>query len=104
MVCFPSPEFSSPLCRSLKWELRILVLNHPYLPTIVIIWQRKFHAKGPKRPHMCTIADDCARVAESGLQPPLRAPNLILGRDMGGVQNVWGEENVPGNALSIRLS
>ena len=28
---------------------------------------------------------------------------LDLGRDMGGVQNVWGEENVPENALSRKF-
>ena len=27
----------------------------------------------------------------------------FLGRDMGGVQNVWGEENVPENALSRKF-
>ena len=26
--------------------------------------------KGPKKPQKCTIADDCRRVAESGLKPP----------------------------------
>ena len=27
--------------------------------------------KGPKRQQKCTIADDCAQVAESGLKPPI---------------------------------
>ena len=32
--------------------------------------------KGPERPQMCTIADECAQVTESGLKPGphLRAP------------------------------
>ena len=27
--------------------------------------------KGPKRPRICTIAHNCGRTAESGLEPPL---------------------------------
>ena len=29
-----------------------------------------------KRPRMCTIADDCAQIAESGLKPPFESPHL----------------------------
>ena len=30
--------------------------------------------KGPKRPQKCTIVDDCAQIAESGLKPPFEPP------------------------------
>ena len=53
---------------ALKWGFRVLVLNCPQLPTIV---------KRPKTPQMCIIADDCARVAKSGLKPPLKSPHLF---------------------------
>ena len=30
----------------------------------------------PKRPQKCTIVDDCAQIAESGLKPPFGSPHL----------------------------
>ena len=30
----------------------------------------------PKRPHKCTIVDDCAQIAESGLKSPFESPHL----------------------------
>ena len=30
----------------------------------------------PKRPQKCTIVDDCAQIAESGLKPPFESPHL----------------------------
>ena len=33
-------------------------------------------SRGPKRPQKCTIVDDCARTAESGLKPPFESPHL----------------------------
>ena len=55
-----------------KWGLKVLVNNCPRLPTIVVIFlRRKFPLeRGPKRPQKCTIVDDCAQIAESGLKPP----------------------------------
>ena len=32
--------------------------------------------RGPKRPQKCTIVDDCAQIAESGLKPPFESPHL----------------------------
>ena len=31
---------------------------------------------GPERPQMCTIVDDCAQIADSGLKPPFESPRL----------------------------
>ena len=53
-----------------------------YLPTIVhdcttivVVWRRKFPLeRGPKGPLKCTIVDDCAQIAESGLKPPFVSP------------------------------
>ena len=48
-----------------------------YLSTIivVILW-RKFPLKrGQKRSQKCTIVDDCAQIAESGLKPPFESPH-----------------------------
>ena len=47
---------------SLKWGLRVLVLNSPQLPTIVIILRRKFLSfcqRTQAATIMCTIAHDC---------------------------------------------
>ena len=35
-----------------------------------------FLHKGPKRPRMCTPADDCARAAENDLKPPFKSSHL----------------------------
>ena len=60
-----------------KWGLKVLVHNCPRLSTIVVILRRKFPLeKGPKRPQKCTIVDDCAQIAESGLKPPFESPHL----------------------------
>ena len=60
-----------------KWGLKALVHNCPRLPTIVVILRRKFPLeRGPKRPQKCTIVDDCAQIAESGLKPPFESPHL----------------------------
>ena len=61
-----------------KWGLKVLVHNCPRLPTIVVILRRNLAQKerGPKRPQKCTIVDDCAQIAESGLKPPLESPHL----------------------------
>ena len=61
---------------ALKWGLKVVVHNCTRLPTLVIIFrdEKNPFTKGPEGPQMCTIADDCARVAESGLKPHLRAP------------------------------
>ena len=60
-----------------KWGLKVLVHNCPRLPTIVVILRRKFSSeRGPKRPQKCTIVDDCAQIAESGLKPPFESPHL----------------------------
>ena len=32
--------------------------------------------RGPKRPQNCTIVDDCAQIADSGLKPPFESPHL----------------------------
>ena len=32
--------------------------------------------RGPKGPQKCTIVDDCAQIAESGLKPPFESPQL----------------------------
>ena len=32
--------------------------------------------KVPKGPQKCTIVDDCAQIAESGLKPPFESPHL----------------------------
>ena len=59
-----------------NWGLRELVHDCPRLSTI--LW-RKFPLKGgPKRPQKCTIVDDCAQIAESGLKPHLRAPSYAF--------------------------
>ena len=34
------------------------------------------YERGPKRPQKCTIVDDCAQIAESGLKPPFESPHL----------------------------
>ena len=69
--CVCNPFSWGSLNGALKWGLRVLVLNCPQLPTCVVIWWRKFPLqKGPKRPQMCTIADDFARDAERALKPP----------------------------------
>ena len=70
---------------ALKWGLRVLVLNCPPLPTIVIILRRRFTShKGPEglRPQKCTIADDYARVAACGLKPPFKSPDLDFPPDL----------------------
>ena len=60
-----------------KWGLKALVHNCPRLPTIVVILRRKFPLeRGPKRPQKCTIVDDCAQIAESGLKLPFESPHL----------------------------
>ena len=63
---------------ALKWGLWVLVLNCPQLPIqLSSFCDEKFSlAKGPKRPQMCRIEDNCARVAESGLKPPFESPRL----------------------------
>ena len=87
----PRESFPSEVLRSLfwilfsgkskwglsKWGLKVLVHNCPRLPTIVVILRPEFPLKrGPKRPQKCTIVDDCARIAESGLKPPFESPHL----------------------------
>ena len=57
-----------------KLGLKVLVHNCPRLPTIVVFLRRK--ERGPKRPQKCTIVDDCAQIAESGLKPPFESPHL----------------------------
>ena len=55
------------------WGLKGLVHNGPRLPAIVVFLRRnsKFPLKsGPQGPQICTIVDDCAQDAESGLEPP----------------------------------
>ena len=32
--------------------------------------------RGPKKPQKCTIVDNCAQIAESGLKPPFESPDL----------------------------
>ena len=60
-----------------QWELKVLVHIHPRLPTIVVILRRKFPLeRGAKGPQKCTIVDDCAQIAESGLKPPFESPCL----------------------------
>ena len=60
-----------------KWGLKVLVHHCPRLPTIVVVLRRKFPLeRGPKRPQKCTIVDDCAQIAESGLKPPFESPHL----------------------------
>ena len=60
-----------------KWGLKVLVHNCPGLPTIVVILRRKFlWERGAKGPQKCTIVDDCAQIAESGLKPPFESPRL----------------------------
>ena len=60
-----------------KWGLKVLVHDCPRLPTIVVILRRKFPLeRRPKRPQKCTIVDDCAQIAESGLKPPFESPHL----------------------------
>ena len=77
-----SPKVSHPFSGKSKWGLskwglKVLVHNCPRLPTIVVILRRKFPLeRGPKRPQKCTIVDDCARIAESGLKPPFESPHL----------------------------
>ena len=62
-----------------RWGLKVLVHNCPRLPTIVVILRRKFPLeRGPKRPQKCTIVDDCAQIAESGLKPPFESPAFGL--------------------------
>ena len=57
--------------------LKVLVQNCPRLPTIVVILDESSPLrKGPKRPQMCIIVDDCAQLAESGLKPPFESPQL----------------------------
>ena len=34
----------------------------------------------PKTPQKCTIVDDCAQIAESGLKPPFESPPFRLSR------------------------
>ena len=47
------------------------------MPTTVVILQQKIPLqRGPKAPQMCTIVDDCARIAESGLKPPFESPHV----------------------------
>ena len=60
-----------------KWGLKVLVHNCPRLPTIVVILRRKFLLdRGPKGPQKCTIVDDCAQIAESGLEPQFESPHF----------------------------
>ena len=59
-----------------KGGLKVLVYNCPRLPTTVSILRRKLPLKGPKGPQKCTIVDDCAQIAESGLKPPFESPHL----------------------------
>ena len=57
-----------------KWGLNVLVHVCPRLPTSVAIVRRKFPLeRGPKGPQKCTIVDDCARIAESGLKLPIES-------------------------------
>ena len=60
-----------------KWGLKVFVHNCPRSPTIVAILQRKFLLeRRPKEPRKCTIVDDCAQIAESGLKPPFESPHV----------------------------
>ena len=62
-----------------KWGLQVQVLVHncPRLPTIVVILRRKFPLeRGPKGPQKCTIVDECAQIAESGLKPLFESPHF----------------------------
>ena len=59
-----------------KWGLKVLVHNCPRLPLIVAILRRKFPLeRGSKRPQKCTIVDDCAQIAESGLKATFESPH-----------------------------
>ena len=57
-----------------KWGLKVLIHNCPRLPKIVDSLRRKFPLR--KATNLCTIAHDCAQIAESGLKPPFESPNL----------------------------
>ena len=61
---------------ALIWGLRVLVINCHHFANIPF-------TKGPKRPQMCTIADDCARLAESGLRPLFESPHLNFPMQVG---------------------
>ena len=37
---------------------------------------RVFKEGGPRRREMCTIVDECAQIAGSGLKPPFESPHL----------------------------
>ena len=55
----------------------MLVRNCARLPTIVVIFDESSPLrKGPKKPQMRTVVDDCAQIAESGLKPPIESPHL----------------------------
>ena len=76
-------------CGLSKCGLKVLLQNCPSLPTIVVILRRKFPSeRGPKRPQKCTIVNDCAQIAESGLQPPFESPDL----DFPGGQSAEGSQ------------
>ena len=53
-----------------KWGLKVLVHDCLRLSPFCD------ESRGPKRPQKCTIVDDCARIAESGLKPPFESPHL----------------------------
>ena len=52
---------------------RVLVLNCPPSPTVVTKIHLSFVAQKATK---CTIADDCAQAAESGLKPPFGLSSL----------------------------
>ena len=55
----------------------MLVHKYPRLPTIVITYATKVpFTFVAQRPQMCTIVDDYAQIAESGLKPPFESPHL----------------------------
>ena len=57
-----------------KSGLKVLAQDCPRLPTTVVMLHRKFPLKS--EPQMCTIVDDCAQIAESGLKPPFESSHL----------------------------
>ena len=86
-----------------KWGLKVLVHNCPRLPTIVIILRRKFPLeKGTRMPQMCTIADDCAQIADSGLTHPFESPHLDFPYKFD-TQNGWkNAKNLKNNPKRVR--
>ena len=82
----PQPKWHDTFCPPIfwkvkvglsKWGLKVLAHNCPQLLAIVVILRRKFPCgKGPERPQRCTIVDDCAQIAESGLQHSFERPHV----------------------------